>query len=172
MLQTMEARLPNSSPAEGRRGTRTVFSSSIMKTEDQIIAAARGWVGTPYLHQASLKDVGCDCLGLVRGVWREVYGEEPEMAPPYVADWAEATGVEALAEAARRHMKEIAVKQYAAGDLLLFRWRQHLPAKHAGLATHRDRMIHAQENARVSEVWLTPWWERRIAYAFRFPGVK
>ena len=28
------------------------------------------WIGTPYRHQASLKGVGCDCLGLVRGVWR------------------------------------------------------------------------------------------------------
>jgi cell wall-associated NlpC family hydrolase len=33
-----------------------------------IVAEARTWIGTPYRHQASLKGVGCDCLGLVRGV--------------------------------------------------------------------------------------------------------
>ena len=38
------------------------------------VASARGWLGTPYHHQASLKGVGCDCLGLLRGVWREVIG--------------------------------------------------------------------------------------------------
>jgi NlpC/P60 family putative phage cell wall peptidase len=143
-----------------------------MTQRDNIIAAARAWVGTPYQHQTSLLQVGCDCLGLVRGVWRDVYGDEPEQAPPYVADWAEATGLETLANAASRHMTEIAPKDFKAGDLLLFRWRAHLPAKHAGVATGRDRMIHAQEGARVAEVWLTPWWTRRIAFAFRFPGVK
>jgi NlpC/P60 family putative phage cell wall peptidase len=57
---------------------------------DMIVQEARGWIGTPYMHQASLKGVGCDCLGLVRGVWREVLGAEPEQAPPYSATWAEA----------------------------------------------------------------------------------
>ena len=44
----------------------------------EIVRAARSWIGTPYRHQASLKGVGCDCLGLLRGVWREVVGAEPE----------------------------------------------------------------------------------------------
>ena len=44
---------------------------------EAIVAAARGWIGTPYQHQGSLRGVGCDCLGLVRGVWREVIGAEP-----------------------------------------------------------------------------------------------
>ena len=48
------------------------------------------WIGTPYRHQASLQGVGCDCLGLVRGVWRALVGDEPEQAPPYAPDWAEA----------------------------------------------------------------------------------
>ena len=39
-----------------------------MARAEAVIAAARGWIGTPYLHQASLKGVGTDCLGLVRGV--------------------------------------------------------------------------------------------------------
>jgi len=48
-----------------------------------VIEAARGWLGTPYRHQASVKGVGSDCLGLVRGVWREVMGEEPDTTPPW-----------------------------------------------------------------------------------------
>ncbi len=28
------------------------------------------WLGTPYRHQGRRKGVGCDCLGLVLGVWR------------------------------------------------------------------------------------------------------
>ncbi|MEM1422329.1 MAG: peptidase P60, partial [Pseudomonadota bacterium] len=37
---------------------------------DQIAYEASRWIGTPYRHQASLRGVGCDCLGLLRGVWR------------------------------------------------------------------------------------------------------
>jgi hypothetical protein len=44
-------------------------------TRPLIVAETRAWIGTPYRHQASLKGVGCDCLGLVRGVWRAVIGE-------------------------------------------------------------------------------------------------
>ncbi len=54
-------------------------------TSSHIATAARGWIGTPYRHQASLKGVGADCLGLMRGVWREIYGGEPETVPAYSA---------------------------------------------------------------------------------------
>jgi NlpC/P60 family putative phage cell wall peptidase len=43
-----------------------------MITRPTIVAETRAWLGTPYRHQASLKGVGCDCLGLVRGVWRAI----------------------------------------------------------------------------------------------------
>jgi NlpC/P60 family putative phage cell wall peptidase len=142
-----------------------------MTQTSDIVRVARSWVGTPYRHQASLKDVGADCLGLVRGVWREVEGKEPETAPAYSAGWAEAGGGEALAEAARRHMIEIPCADVRAGDLLLFRWRAHLPAKHAGIATSPTHMVHAQDNACVTEIFLSNWWRRHLAFAFRFPGV-
>lgn len=142
-----------------------------MNTPSLIIAEARQWIGTPYRHQASLKGVGCDCLGLVRGVWRNVIGTEPERAPPYAPDWAEAARGEPLAEAAARHLAPIACDQFAAGDVLLFRWRENLAAKHLAIVTASDLMVHAHDGACVAEVSLAPWWRRRIAYAFRFPGM-
>ena len=48
---------------------------------DQIVAAARRWIGTPYRHQASRIRVGADCLGLVRGVFEEVMGRENAAEP-------------------------------------------------------------------------------------------
>lgn len=140
-------------------------------TRQDIVGAARAWIGTPYQHQASLKGVGCDCLGLIRGVWRTVVGAEPERAPPYAPGWAEASGEEALALAATRHLAEIPIEQFAPGDVLLFRWRNHLPAKHAAIVTGPDLMVHAHDGAAVTEVAIAPWWRRRLAYAFRFPGV-
>ena len=137
----------------------------------QIVAAARGWIGTPYRHQAALKGVGCDCLGLIRGVWAEIMGEEAEMPPAYTPDWAEALGRETLAEAARRHMREIDPAAAGPGDVVLFRWRAHLPAKHAAILTGEGTMIHAQEHAAVAEVPLGDWWRRRVAFAFGLWGL-
>ncbi len=135
-----------------------------------IVAEARSWIGTPYRHQASLKGVGCDCLGLVRGVWRAVHGAEPEIAPAYSRDWAEASGAETLAHAARRHLAEIDPADIAPGDVLLFRYRPRYPAKHAAIAASAQTMIHAHDGAAVAEVAIAPWWRRRLAFAFRFPG--
>lgn len=141
-------------------------------TRAMIIAAAEDWLGTPYRHQASLKGVGADCLGLVRGVWRELYGSEPEPMPAYTPDWAEARGAEMLAEAARRHMSAVAVAEARPGDLLLFRWRERMPAKHAALLVAESRFIHAHDGAAVASAALTPWWRARLAFVFAFPGVE
>jgi NlpC/P60 family putative phage cell wall peptidase len=139
-------------------------------THDQIIVHARSWIGTPYMHQASLRGVGCDCLGLLRGVWREVYGEEPYAVAPYSADWAEASQQEALAEAARQYLVEIPLVDFGRGDVILFRWRSGSPAKHCAIATSKETMVHAHDGASVAEVAISPWWRRHLAYAFRFPG--
>jgi NlpC/P60 family putative phage cell wall peptidase len=136
-----------------------------------IVAAARAWIGTPYEHQASLIHVGCDCLGLVRGVWREVIGPEPEEAPPYTPDWAEARETETLLFAAQRHFRAIRIDEFREGDVLLFRFRDHLPAKHLGVATSATHMVHAHDGACVTEVAIGAHWRKRLAGAFAFPGV-
>lgn len=136
---------------------------------EDIVAIARGWIGTPYRHQASLKGVGCDCLGLVRGVWRELHGTEPELPPPYAADWGQATGRETLAEAASRHLIPVTDRSLLSGDVLLFCWRDHLPAMHCAIATGPHSMIHAHDSAEVTEVTIVPWWRRHLAFMFVFP---
>ena len=137
----------------------------------RIVDAAMQWRGTPYCHQASQKGAGCDCLGLVRGVWREVFGEEPETPPPYTPDWAEMMGEETLLTAARNYLVEIPVSNAVAGDVLLFRMGLGTPAKHAAIVTGPDSIIHAYWGKQVCETRLVPWWRRRIAGAFSFPNV-
>lgn len=140
-------------------------------TRAGLVAEARSWIGTPYRHQGSLKGVGCDCLGLVRGVWRNCVGREPEAPPPYAPDWAEAGGAETLMQAGERHLMPVDRADLRGGDVLLFRWRDGYVAKHAAIATGEGTMIHAHDGAAVCEVALSPWWRRRLAAAFRFPGI-
>jgi NlpC/P60 family putative phage cell wall peptidase len=139
---------------------------------DRVIAAARAWRGTPYHDQASLRGVGCDCLGLARGVWREVVGPEPFPIPPYSRDWGETGPREVLAEGARRMMIEVEPAEAGAGALVLFRMVPNAIAKHVGIMTGPDRFIHACERLGVIEEPLMQAWRRRITFAFLFPRMK
>ena len=138
-----------------------------------VVATARGWLGTPYRHQASLKGEGADCLGLVRGVWRETVGAEPENLPAYSPDWAEIGGEETLLEAARRWLVERPVGEMRPGDVLLFRMTDGAPAKHCAILSSIDgtepRMVHAYWGRAVVESWMGPWWMRRLAAVFAWP---
>lgn len=139
------------------------------------LSAARDWLGTPYRHQASLRGAGADCLGLVRGIWRALYGSEPEVAPAYSADWAEVGGEETLLVAARRWLIEIPTGQAKPGDVLLFRMSDGAPAKHCAVLSEvggpEMKMIHAYWGRSVVESWMGPWWRRRLVAAFTWPGV-
>jgi NlpC/P60 family putative phage cell wall peptidase len=136
----------------------------------RVIAAARSWLGTPYHDQASVRGMGCDCLGLVRGVWRELHGSEPLPLPPYSRAWGETGNREPLAEVARQVMVEIAVTGVAPGALILFRMRPGAVAKHCGILTAYDRFVHAYERTGVIEEPMTAAWRRRLAFAFLFPN--
>ncbi len=138
---------------------------------DEIAAAARTWLGTPYVHQASCKGAGADCLGLVRGLWREVVGPEPETPPPYTWDWSE-TGGEALLGAALRHLIPCRMGDPGPGDILLFRMRDGRVAKHLGIVSRAAptlRFIHAYSGHGVVENSLSAPWRRRVAARFRYP---
>jgi NlpC/P60 family putative phage cell wall peptidase len=144
-------------------------------TRAGIVAAARSWIGTPYRHQASLKGAGCDCLGLVRGVWRELYGREPEAPPPYRAEWAETGGEETLLAAARRHLVERPLSGVAPGDVLLFRMAPGACVKHCAIVSDvggpRPKIVHAYWGRAAVESWLGPWWGARVAARFEFPSL-
>jgi NlpC/P60 family putative phage cell wall peptidase len=142
-------------------------TASTVAVAERVRAAALGWVGTPYRHQGSRKGVGCDCLGLVLGVWREIYGAPPQDVPVYARDWADVAG-DPLLEAARRHCME-RTGGARAGDLLLFRWRRDLAARHLAILVDRERIVHACEGRAVVVTRLVPQWRARIAGTFAFP---
>lgn len=168
-----EAHTPSPTlPNKGKGGADSARGFPVRRAA--IVAAARGWIGTPYRHQASSRGVGADCLGLVRGIWREVLGQEPPRPPAYTPDWAEATGEERLFEAALRHLVQVPADAAAAGDVLLFRMIERGPAKHAAILTSSwlpgGTIVHAYSGHAVCETRLTDPWVRRLAGVFRFPG--
>ncbi|MEL7150252.1 MAG: NlpC/P60 family protein [Pseudomonadota bacterium] len=134
----------------------------------RVVEEARLWLGTPYRHQASTRGAGCDCLGLLRGVWRVVHGTEPEV-PPYSPDWDEVAREDVLFAAAQTYLVQDSLDRLAAGYVVLFRMRQGAVAKHLGIYSGRDRFIHAYCGHGVVESSLSEPWRRRIVAVFRFP---
>ncbi len=137
-----------------------------------IVTLARAWIGTPYVHQASAKGAGTDCLGLLRGIWREVYGAEPAQIPAYSPDWSEASGREDLMCAADTWLIRKDISDAAAGDVLLFRMREGAVAKHLGIAGTlgpTPSFIHAYWGHGVLESPLSQPWARKIAARYHFP---
>jgi NlpC/P60 family putative phage cell wall peptidase len=143
-----------------------------MERQKAIVAEARRWIGTPYVHQASTFGAGTDCLGLLRGIWRTLYGAEPEAVPAYSMDWSEPQGEERLWEAAVRHLNPKNTNDEASGDVLLFRMQAGAVAKHLGVASDIGpdaRFIHAYSKFGVIESPLSAPWRRKIVARFSFP---
>ena len=139
---------------------------------DEVAQVARDWIGTPYRHQGSLRGAGTDCLGLIRGVWRSMYGREPETVPAYTSDWSEPEGLERLWEAALRHLIPLPAGEPDSGEVLLFRMKDGAVAKHLGIAARRNGVptfIHAYAGHGVVESPLSAPWMRRVVARFAFP---
>lgn len=139
---------------------------------EEIVRLARSWIGTPYQHQASRRGAGADCLGLVRGLWREILGDEPVAVPAYTRDWSEPAREEVLWRAARKHLLEKPVSARESGDVVLFRMRAGAVAKHLGVIAQSGPVptfIHAYSGHGVVESPLSEPWARKIVACFAFP---
>lgn len=143
-----------------------------MTVNARVLAIAQEWVGTPYRHQASCRGVGTDCLGLLRGIWRELYGAEPEVVPAYSMDWSETGRKEMLLDACARHLR-VASGPARPGDVLVMRMRDGAVAKHLAIRG-MDRadcptIIHAYSGHGVCVSPLADSWAARIVATYSFP---
>jgi NlpC/P60 family putative phage cell wall peptidase len=137
-----------------------------------VVSMARGWVGTPYCHRASRRGAGCDCLGFVRGIRRELGGADAQIVPWYAPGWAEIDGKERLWDALRQHLRELPRDaEWVAGQVLLFRMRDGAAALHLGILSEvgeggLGRFVHAYERHGVTESPLSAPWKRRVVARF------
>lgn len=139
-------------------------------TREQIVAEARSWIGTPWVHQHRTKGVAVDCAGLVIGVARALgvvaddfdvtgYGRQPDGTLLTVCD---------------THLERITRDQMQPGDVVVVaveRDPQHMgivvPYRGALLA-----LVHAASVAgKVIEHRLLFGHGMLYRRAYRFPGV-
>lgn len=136
-----------------------------MRPEAEVLS----WLGTPYHHQQAVKGIGCDCLGLLRGVYASVFEKPLVPVPPYGPAWDEVAKDETLLAAAHEYL--IPHDKIEAGTVLVFRMKRTAVAKHCGIAISSDTMVHAHMKQGVVKERLTEAWMRRVAGTFKFPEV-
>lgn len=146
---------------------------------EQIVAEARSWIGTPFVHQADRKGIGCDCIGLVRGVAIATGIFPPDVLrepvlKPYLNYGRFPDG--RLIPACREFLTQISFAEVQPGDILIFRvFDKH--AQHAGIVTETEplKMVHSYSRTRVMaciEQLVDAFWRGRIVGVFRYRGVE
>lgn len=112
-------------------------------TRGELVAnEAREWLGTKFHWQASAKQVGCDCKGLIWGVARELHFPEAETFYAKVVDYRVDRKVptELLKEGMASVFEQAIDMQV--GDVLLLQVKGK--PQHLAIVTPNNRAIHAQ----------------------------
>lgn len=138
-----------------------------MPTRAEVVAEAREWIGTPFVHQGRVKGVAADCVGLVIGVARR-----KELSQFDIRNYPARPNPTMMRGLLDQHLVRISFKQLEPADLVYFRV-VHQP-QHLAIVSQVEplRMIHAysRENTmRCVEQDLTPFWRQRVDGCYRFP---
>jgi NlpC/P60 family putative phage cell wall peptidase len=136
-----------------------------------VIAEARTWLGTPWIHQAAMKGVGCDCIGLVSGVADQLGFPEAKAwrADTRFRGYGRLPLPDMLLQACDIYLTRIELSSATLGDVLVFTLLRE--PMHFGLLSERDPryMIHGwQPVGRVVENVIDAKWQRRTVRAYRY----
>ena len=108
---------------------------------EEVVSAARDWIGTPYHHAADLKGHGVDCAMLLVRVYCHVGLVEPFDPRPYTRDWFMHRGEEKYL--GFLFDRALEVREPGLGDTVVFRIGRLFA--HAGIVSRIDPLsvIHA-----------------------------
>jgi NlpC/P60 family putative phage cell wall peptidase len=139
-----------------------------------VVVEARAWVGTRWQHQARLKGIGTDCIGLVAGVADALGVPEARafFAAPEWHNYGREPDAAMLLGGCDRFLDRVPVADARAGDVLVMRFAEN--PQHFAIVSNDapQRIIHAYAQARrVVEHGLDALWRSRIVRAYRFRGI-
>jgi cell wall-associated NlpC family hydrolase len=152
-----------------------------MTTRAAIAAEARTWIGTPVVHQQHIKGVGCDCVGLVRGMIVELgimpadYSKWPGAAE--FAGYGRVPDGHSIRRACEMYLTPVERGALQVGDVVLNGWRLEPPQHLAVIVDQRYGdwvMVHAStKHGQIIEERVT--YERRMwryVHGYSMPGVQ
>lgn len=144
-----------------------------MPTSAEIVAEAKEWIGTPYIHQQRLKGRATDCVGLVIGIYEHFVGKVPtKVIPPYSPWWAEEGNLGIMVDLLDTYLVERDPSDRTPGLIATFSLEPKKPIKHAGVLSYDRRIIHAYDRHPVHEGRLSNWWEARIRKVYALPNME
>jgi NlpC/P60 family putative phage cell wall peptidase len=132
-----------------------------MKTISEI---SREWIGTPFRHQQSAKGIGCDCIGLARGVAREA-GISEALLSTIPADYSRHPDGSRLNEWLRANLDPVNVGDLMPGDILVFKTKVF--DHHVAIFTGNS-IIHSIGGTGVAEHTYGKWALKNLSSAWRF----
>jgi cell wall-associated NlpC family hydrolase len=123
---------------------------------DEIEREARRWLGTPFVAGASVRGAGCDCGGLLAGVFRTLRVPVIQVADPAAALALNATS---LLPAEPQPGAILALSQAPGG-----------PPVHLAIQMASCSLIHAHWSRGVVENRFGRWFWNRLAGAYILKG--
>lgn len=145
-----------------------------MTTGADVVAEARRWLGTPWVHQAALRGIATDCLGLVAGVGLalELPGADRWRGDTRMRGYSRAPNPKLMLQVCGEYLDPIARNDVQPGDILLMRFDE-APQHFAILSCARPpRIVHAYAGiGRVTENGLDAVWLARVVRAYRYRGL-
>jgi len=142
----------------------------------RILAEAAEWKGTAYRHQASLKGVGADCVGLIKGVGSAlgILVIDPAAWVRY-ARYSRTPNPNIMGQGMTQFLVAVEDGNQLPGDIAWIQWREDIPM-HLAILAHdhagRPTLIHsASDFGRVVEHGFSQDWRDRVHSWWRYPGV-
>ncbi len=137
-----------------------------------IIAKARSWIGTPFLHQGRMRKTndnigGADCAGLIVGVYQDCYPTSDYVMPIY----PETPRGNIVLKQCYKHMKKAESDRVVPGQIAVMRYlREPIHLGFIGSDYHKNlTLIHAYKPlGKVVEHRLSADWMSRITTCFTF----
>lgn len=137
-----------------------------MSVVDVFIEEARSWIGTPWQHQARLKGIGVDCVGVVQKSYEKATGKKCEYEinyhriPPIGRE-------ERLEEILGVYFDKKEGKELERGDVMLFSFKNKL-SNHVGIYTGDGNMVHAWLDVnKVVEMPMDDAWKRSVKVVYK-----
>lgn len=109
-------------------------------TRDLLVETARGWIGTPFEWQASVRGRGCDCKGFVWGVARELDLPEAKVLEVAIANYRRNFTSDLLLSGLEAALRR--VKDPLPGDVLAIEIGKPRRPRHLAILTTDGRMVH------------------------------
>ena len=137
-----------------------------MVDRQDIIDAAREFIGTPWHHQGRLKGVGVDCVGLISLVSKQLSIPIND----YTTYSRYPIGDRLLGELEAGGLSR--VEEPHVGSVLVFWLERPSKPQHTAFLTDKG-ILHAWYTARkVVEHSLTEWWTEHVHSYWDLPGVR